>query len=76
MLMKTPLFAGLLTLGLIAQAADARQSSESDGQTAPEIENGEDSEKEKSTTWSVSGGDIYQFDTDIKGGASFAVNRV
>ena len=75
MIMKTPLFAGLLTLGLIAHAADARQSSESDEETTPEIESNEDPEK-KSTTWSVSGGDIYQFDTDIDGGGSFSENRL
>lgn len=28
------------------------------------------------TTWSVIGGDLYQFDTDIEDGGSFSVNRV
>jgi hypothetical protein len=75
MTMKTPLFAGILTLILLTDAAQARQSTESDPEPAPEIET-EDETEEKSTTWSVSGGDIYQFDTDIDGGGSFAVNRL
>ena len=32
-------------------------------------------EEDKTTTWSINGGDLYQFDSNIKGGGSFSVNR-
>lgn len=77
MIMKTPLYVGILALALLAEAAEARQATEEAPEPAPEIEEetGDDTEK-KSTTWSIAGGDIYQFDTEVKGGGSFAVNRL
>jgi hypothetical protein len=62
----------ICALPIIALATCFAQAQQTEGQTEGQIE---EQTEEKTTTWALSGGDVYQFDSDIDGGGSFSENR-
>lgn len=66
----------VLLAAIGGQTAYAQETStENATNESPNTEAPVSEEEDKTTTWSVNGGDLFQFDSDIKGGGSFSVNR-
>ena len=72
---KTTLLTTLFAALTVTTHAHAQEAAEDRAAEAEEATGTGEDGQERTTTWSVAGGDIYQFDTDIDGGGSFSVNR-
>ena len=65
----------LMTGAVWAQDDGAPSASEMDASQSNENAGEPTTDTEQAFSWNVSGGDIYQFETDINGGGGYSVNR-